>query len=63
MGSDAMKDELRTTLSNDIGVYRKKAEFYKSHRLFEAAQYANKLADNIELALTTLPRDDDPPIA
>jgi len=57
-----MSSELRRALSNDIEEYRKKAEFYKSHRLFEAAHFANKLADNLELALTTLP-DDGPKIA
>ena len=58
-----MKTDLRNVLSDDIEAYRRKAEFYKSVRLVEAAHYANKLADNIELALTTLPRDDDPQIA
>jgi len=58
-----MKDELRATLLADIDYYRKKAEFYKSRRLVEAAHYANQLAKNLELALTTLPSDDDPQIA
>jgi len=58
-----MKSELRKTLSGDIENYRKRAEFYRSHRLFEAAHYADKLAENLELALTTLPSDDDPAIA
>lgn len=57
-----MKDPLRAVLSSDIDDYRKKAEYYKSRHLFEAAHYANKLADNLELALTTLPKDDDPKI-
>ena len=58
-----MKSELRRILSSDIEEYRKKAEFYKSHRLFEAADFANKAADNLELALTTLPDENDPQIA
>jgi hypothetical protein len=58
-----MKSELRTILSGDIQAYRKKADFYKSNRLFEAAHYANKLAENLELALTTLPDENDPEIA
>lgn len=58
-----MKDELRRTLASDIEQYRRKAEFYESHRLAEAAHYARKLADNLELALTTLPSDSDPKIA
>lgn len=47
----------------DIAEYRSKIEFYKSLHLFEAASFAKKLADNIELALTTLPDDNEPPIA
>ena len=31
--------------------------------LYEAASYAKKLASNLELALTTMPRDEDPEIA
>jgi len=58
-----MKDEVRSILSKDIETYRKKIEFYRSLRLFEAAHYADKLAANIELALTTMPKDDDPKIA
>jgi hypothetical protein len=57
------KSELREILSSDIGSYRTKADFYKSHRLFEAAHLARKLAENLEFALTTLPSDDDPQIA
>jgi hypothetical protein len=57
------KTELRKTLSADIDSYRKRAEFYRSQRLFEAAHYADKLAENLELALTTLPSGDDPEIA
>ena len=58
-----MKSEIRSILSGDIEDYRKKAEFYKSRHLFEAAHFANKLADNLELALTTLPDENDPQIA
>jgi len=55
--------ETREVLLRDIAQYRSKIDFYKSLHLFEAASFAKKLADNIELALTTLPTDDDPPIA
>lgn len=58
-----MKSQLRSVLASDIEQYRKKAEFYKSRRLFEAAHFANKLAENLELALTTLPDENDPEIA
>jgi hypothetical protein len=58
-----MYDETRKVLIGDIDHYRQKAEFYKSLHLFEAAHFAGKLADNIELALTTMRRDGDPPIA
>jgi hypothetical protein len=57
------KDELRKILSVDIDHYRLKATFYKSVRLFEAAKYAGNLASNLELALTTLPSDEDPEIS
>jgi len=57
------KDELRTTVSEDIDYFRSKANYYKAHRLFEAAKYAENLASNLELALTTLPSDKDPEIA
>lgn len=58
-----MKDEIRSVLSQDIENYRKKIVFYKSLNLFEAAHLADKLAENIELALTTMHKDDDPEIA
>lgn len=58
-----MRNEIRSILSGDIDNLRKKIEFYKSLHLFEAAHYADKLAENIELALTTMPTDDDPKIA
>ncbi|SPJ17112.1 conserved hypothetical protein [Burkholderiales bacterium] len=57
------KDETRKILLGDINNYRLKAKYYESLRLFEAAKYANNLASNIELALTTLPSDDDPEIS
>jgi hypothetical protein len=54
-----MKDEIRAKLQSDIDAYREKAAYYATLRLHEAAGLARKLADNIELALTTLPRDGD----
>jgi hypothetical protein len=54
-----MKNEIRAELQADIDAYRNKAAYYATLRLHEAAGLARKLADNIELALTTLPRDDD----
>ena len=57
------KDEIRKTLTDDIDNYRIKAKYYDSLHLFEAAKFANNLANNIELALTTMPSDDDPEIS
>jgi hypothetical protein len=57
------KDDLRMVVSDDINYFRSKAQFYKAHRLVEAAKYAENLASNLELALTTLPSDEDPKIA
>ncbi|MFI4891273.1 MAG: hypothetical protein ACHQIL_12145 [Steroidobacterales bacterium] len=57
------RDELRKTLLQDIDDFRRKARFYESVRLYEAAKYAKTLASNIELALTTLPTDGDPEIS
>ena len=57
-----MKSDIRSILADDIVSFRKKREFYKSVHLIEAAHYADKLAENIELALTTMPKDDDPRI-
>jgi hypothetical protein len=57
------KDDIRQLLEDDITFYREKAKFYESQHLFEAGKYAEKLADNIELALTTLPAEDDTEIA
>ena len=56
------KDETRKMLLDDIEKFRLKAKYYESLRLFEAAKYAGNLASNLELALTTLPSDDDQPI-
>ncbi len=56
-------NETREILLKDIEGYRQKARYYESLRLFEAAKYAKELAANIELALTTMPTDDDPQIA
>jgi hypothetical protein len=53
------KDETRKMLLDDIDNFRLKAKYYKSLRLFEAAKYADNLASNLELALTTMPSDDD----
>jgi hypothetical protein len=53
------KDETRKILLDDIDNFRLKAKYYESHRLFEAAKYAGNLASNLELALTTMPSDDD----
>jgi hypothetical protein len=64
LGSGEMKkDETRKRLSDDIDNFRLKAKYYESLRLFEAAKYANNLASNLELALTTMPSDDDPEIS
>lgn len=55
-------DETRRQLQQDIALYRQKAAYYESLRLSEAADYAKRLANNIELALTTMPSDGDTPI-
>jgi hypothetical protein len=57
------KDEIRKTLSDDIENFRLKAKHYESLHLFEAEKYAEKLASNLELALTTMPSDEDPEIS
>jgi hypothetical protein len=57
------KDETRKILLDDIDDFRLKAKYYESLRLFEAARYADNLASNLELALTTMPSDDDPEIS
>ncbi len=53
------KDETIKTLLDDIKNLRSKAKYYGSLHLFEAESYAEKLASNIELALTTMPSDED----
>lgn len=50
-------------LLDDIDYFRSKAKYYKTHRLFEAAKYADNLASNLELALTTMPSDEDQDIS
>ena len=57
------KNEIRAEVQKDIDLYRSKIKGYEALHLFEAASYAKKLADNLELALTTMPRDEDPEIA
>ena len=56
-------NETRKLLSDDIESFRLKAGYYRSLHLFEAAKYAESLASNLELALTTMPSDDDTEIA
>jgi hypothetical protein len=56
-------DELRMIILEDIDYFRSKAKYYKTHRLFEATKYAENLASNLELALTTMPSDEDPEIS
>lgn len=53
------KDGTRKILQEDIVNFRRKAKYYESLHLYEAKKYANHLADNIELALTTMPSDED----
>ena len=57
------KEQVRASLLQDIEEFRRKAKYYESIRLFEAAKYAKSLAANIELALTTMPADNDPEIS
>jgi hypothetical protein len=57
------KDETRKVLSDDIANFRLKAKYYNSLHLFEAEKYAGNLASNLELALTTLPSDEDQEIS
>ena len=57
------KDETRKMLSDDIDNFRQKAKSYETLHLFEAAKYAGNLASNLELALTTLPSDEDQEIS
>jgi hypothetical protein len=53
------KDQVRNSLQQDIEDFRRKANYYESIHLFEAAKYARNLAANIELALTTMPASGD----
>jgi len=53
------KDETRKMLTDDIANFRLKAKYYDTLHLFEAAKYAGNLASNLELALTTMPSDED----
>lgn len=46
-------------LLDDIDNFRLKADYYESLHLAEASGYARDLASSIELALTTLPSEDD----
>jgi hypothetical protein len=57
------KDETKKILADDVAMLRSKIKYYESLHLFEAAKYANHLAENIELALTTMPSDSDQEIA
>ena len=57
------KNEIRKVLLDDISHLRLKEKYYESLRLFEAAKYAGNLASNLELALTTMPSDDDTEVA
>ena len=57
------KDDIRAELLDDIDYFRSKAKYYESIHLFEAAKYAINLASNIELALTTMPSDEDQEIS
>ena len=52
-------DETRKLLQEDIVDFRAKAGFYETLHLFEAAKYADDLAANLELALTTMPSSED----
>lgn len=53
------KDETRKMLTDDIANFRLKAKYYDTLHLYEAAKYAGNLASNLELALTTMPSDED----
>jgi hypothetical protein len=56
-------NQIKKVLSDDIDNLRSKAKYYESLRLFEAANYADNLASNLEMALTTMPSDEDIDIA
>lgn len=53
------RNQILQQLKADIDAFRAKAKYYTALHLFEAAKYAEHLAANLELALTTLPSDDD----
>lgn len=57
-----MENDIRTALENDVDLFRRKARVYRENHLHEAAVFADRLASNLELALTTLPKDDEPEI-
>jgi len=57
------KDRTRQQLNDDIVQFRAKAKYYAALHLFEAAKYAEHLAANLELALTTLPSNGDSEIS
>ncbi len=57
-----MEKEIRKMVEDDIEVFRRKAKFYRENHFHEAALFADRLASNLELALTTLPREDEPEI-
>ena len=57
------KDEARKQLLEDIESFREKAGFYETLHLYEAAKYADDLAANLELALTTMPSSEDTQIS
>jgi len=61
--AEMTNDETRKVLAEDIDIFRRKATYYESLHLYEAAKYAKHLASNIELALTTMPSDSDPKIS
>ena len=54
-----MEADIRKVLESDVEAFRKKAVFYRENRLHEAAVLAEKVAANLELALTKLPSEDD----
>ncbi len=57
-----MDKDIRRVVAEDVETFRKKAKFYRENHFHEAAIFADRLASNLELALTTLPREDEPDI-
>ena len=55
----SMEKEIRKTVQDDVELFRRKAKYYRENHFHEAAIFADRLASNLELALTTLPREDD----